>query len=470
MDMWLPEIGPGYADAYVLLADAIEQAIRARRLKPGERLPTHRALSRQLGIAVSTVTRGYAEAAGRGLIESTVGRGTFVRATANGSAGGGEETRLLERMYVSFMPDVEVVDLSLNHPLRLGAGRALGESLSAMVVEADLDELALYHPPHGRADHRAAGAEWLRFLGVKADPDDVMVVAGGQTALLSILLTFARRGDVVVTESLTWPGALAIAQTVGIRLESVGLDTEGIDPDGFEEACRRFAPRLLYTMPTLHNPTTATASLDRRRQIARIARENDVLIVEDDAYGFLLEPRATSYFEIARDVSIYLTSLSKPIAPAMRLGYLAARAALRRRLLATLRATTVMPSPLLSELGARMIRNGDGEERANFQAAAARRRQRLADRILGPASTVPASLHRWLPLPPGFRTSDFVASALSQGVAVTPGDVFSVPIGADPAGVRVCLCAEVDEARLERALNALAQLLTVDRSSALPVV
>ena len=87
-----------------------------------------------------------------------------------------------------------------------------------------------------------------------------MVVAGGQTALLSILLTFARRGDIVITEALTWPGALAIAQTVGVRLESVKLDEEGLDPDGFEEACKRLAPRMLYTMPTLHNPTTATAS------------------------------------------------------------------------------------------------------------------------------------------------------------------------------------------------------------------
>ena len=438
--------------------------------KPGERLPTHRALSRHLGIAISTVTRGYGEAERRGLIEGTVGRGTYVRAVVNGSAGNSEELRPLERMYLSFVPNAETVDLSLNHPLRVGTGRALGESLSAMVATADLEELSLYQPPHGRADHRAAGAQWLEFLGVEADADDVMVVAGGQTALLSILLTFARRGDVVLTEYLTWPGALAIAQTVGIRLESVGLDADGLDPDAFEEACKRFAPRLLYTMPTLHNPTTTTTSLDRRRLIAGIARDHGVIIVEDDAYGFLLEPRATSYWEIAREISIYLTSMSKPIAPAMRLGYLAAPAPLRRRLLATLRATTVMPSPLLSELSAHMIREGEAAARANFQTAAAYRRQRLADSILGPEGSVSASLHRWLPLPPGIRISDFVANALSRGVAVTPGDVFAVSPGTDPAGVRVCVCAEPDETTLTRALHTLAEVLAADRSGALPVV
>ena len=86
MDTWIPEIRPGRGDTYVFLADAIEHAIRAGRLKTGERLPTHRDLSRRIGIAVSTVTRAYAEAAARGLIESTVGRGTFVK--ARNDAGG----------------------------------------------------------------------------------------------------------------------------------------------------------------------------------------------------------------------------------------------------------------------------------------------------------------------------------------------------------------------------------------------
>lgn len=468
MDMWVPELGHGRGDTYLVLADSIEQAIRAGRLRTGERLPTHRGLSRRLGIAVSTVTRAYAEVSARGLIESTVGRGTFVRGENGGRSS--DETRPLERMYVSFVPDTDVIDLSLNHPLREGAGESLGRSLSAMIAEADLDELSLYHPPHGRFEHRTAGVDWLAFLGVEADAEDVMVVAGGQTALLSILLAFARRGDVVLTETLTWPGALAIGQAVGIRLEPVAHDGEGLDPDAFEAACRNFAPRLLYTMPTLHNPTTGTASIERRRSIVRIAREHGVLIVEDDAYGFLVKPRATAYWNIAPEISVYLTSMSKPVAPAMRIGYLAARAALRRRLRATLRATTVMPSPLLSELSARMIRSGEAEARANFQTDAATRRQRTADRILGPSSSVPTSFHRWLPLPHGVRTTDFVALALSRGVAVTPGDVFAVLPGHDPSGVRVCVCTEADEARFERALGILAEILETDRSSGLPVV
>lgn len=473
MATWRPDLGAGSGDAYHRLADAIEEGVRAGRLKTGERLPTHRELSRRLGIAVSTVTRGYAEAAQRGLIESTVGRGTFVSASANGFAGSpsGEETRPLERMYVSLVARASAIDLSLNHPLRDGAGAALTAGLREMTEKGDLGEIAVYQPPQGTAEHRAAGAAWLEFLGVEAEPDQVMVVAGGQTALLSILLAFARRGETVLAEALTWPGALAIAQALGLRLEGVATDAEGMVPDAFEEACRRHLPRLVYTMPTLHNPTTATASRARREAIAKIARAHGVILVEDDAYGFLVEPRATPYFAIARDITVYLTSLSKPVAPAMRLGYVAAPAALRRRLVAAFRATTVMASPILAELAARMIRNGEATRLARFQAAAAARRQRLADRILGPSPIpVRASLHRWLPLPQGISTAGFVADALSHDVAVTSGEIFSVAPGADPGGVRVCLCAEPDEKRLEGALEVLAGLLTAERLAGLPVV
>ena len=134
MDRWLPDLGIGYGDAYTLLADAIERAVRAGHLKAGERLPTHRELSRRLGVAVSTVTRGYAEAIGRGLLESTVGRGTFVKAGPAVAAGNerAEEVRPLERMYVSLLSRATAVDLSLNHPLPNGAGGALADGMRAL--------------------------------------------------------------------------------------------------------------------------------------------------------------------------------------------------------------------------------------------------------------------------------------------------------------------------------------------------
>jgi DNA-binding transcriptional MocR family regulator len=472
MDDWFSDSLIGRGEVYLSLADTLEQAIRNGRLPPGARLPTHRSLSKRLGVAVSTITRAYAEAARRGLIESTVGRGTFVRDGGRRSDSDirREGLRPLERLYLPLIQHGDAINLSLNQPLAEGAGERLRDALADLAAGANLDELARYQSPQGRPEHRAAGALWLRELGVEARAEDVFAVSGGQTALMTIFLALARPGDTVLTEELTWPGALSVGRLTGIRLAPVALDEEGVVPEAFEEACRLYRPRLIYTMPTLHNPTTATASESRRRDIVRIARAHNVLIVEDDAYGFLVEPRALSYFELARDITVYLTSLSKPVAPALRVGFVAAPQRLLKPLRAAMRATTVMVSPLLLELAACLIESGAARAAAQAQAAAARRRQRLAASVLGSEGAVPCSLHYWLRLPPDLRTAGFAADALANGVAVTPGDAFAVTPAHDPGGVRVCLCAEPSQARVEQGLKVLARLLHADYAAALPVV
>jgi len=129
-----------------------------------------------------------------------------------------------------------------------------------------------------------------------------------------------------------------------------------------------------------------------------------------------------------------------------------------------------MVSPILLELTTHMIRSGAGREATRVQMAAARRRQKLAASILGPEGSAPTSMHYWLRLPSDVRNAVFVADALASGVAVTPGDAFTVLPGQDPGGVRLCLCAEPDQARVEAALRTLARLLQADHAAALAIV
>jgi DNA-binding transcriptional MocR family regulator len=454
------------------LADTLEHAIRSGRLAAGTQLPTHRDLSKRLGVAVSTISRAYAEASRRGLIDGAVGRGTFVLPTGRESENGSNRDGLrpLERLYLPLMQREDAINLSLNEPLPDGTGERLRGALATLIGKVDLNDLTHYQPPQGQLEHRVAGATWLRELGVEVPADDVYAVSGGQTALMTIFLGLARPGDTVLTEELTWPGALSVGRLTGIRLMPVAIDGEGMLPEAFDVACQTLRPRFAYTMPTLHNPTTATASLGRRKEIVRIARAHNVLIVEDDAYGFLVEPRATPYCQLARDITVYLTSMSKSIAPALRVGFMAVPPRLHKALRAAMRATTTMVSPVLLELTTNMINSGAGREAIQFQTAAARRRQRLAASILGQDGLAPTSLHYWLRLPPDMRNSAFVADALASGVAVTPGDVFAVIPGQDPGGVRLCLCAEPIEARVEQALSTLAGLLRADHAAALSIV
>jgi len=129
-----------------------------------------------------------------------------------------------------------------------------------------------------------------------------------------------------------------------------------------------------------------------------------------------------------------------------------------------------MVSPVLLELAAEMIHSGAGRDAIRFQMAAATRRQKLAVSMLGPDGSAPTSLHYWLRLPQEMRTAMFVADALAHGVAVTPGDAFTVIPWQDPGGVRICLCAEPSTARVEEALATVARLLHADHIAAVPII
>src|SRR5439155_1273282 len=264
---WYSEWFVRRSEVFSSLADTLEQAIRSGVLAPGARLPTHRALSKRLGVAVSTVSRAYAEATRRGLIGGTVGRGTFVLSGWREADAGSNRDGLrpLERLYLPLMQREGAINLSLNEPLSDGTDERLRRALEA-----------------------------------------------------------------------------------------------------FDTACQTLRPRFVYTMPTLHNPTNATAGLGRRQEIVRIARAHGVLIVEDDAYGFLVEPRATPYCQLARDITIYLTSLSKSIAPALRVGFMTVPPRLHKAMRAAMRATTTMVSPLLLELTTNMINSRAGRQAIRF--------------------------------------------------------------------------------------------------------
>src|SRR6202007_663410 len=108
---------------------------------------------------------------------------------------------------------------------------------AAVAAKNNLNELAHYQPPQGQLEHRSAGAVWLQGLGVEVTADDVYAVSGGQTALMTIFLGLARPGDSVLTEELTWPGALSVGRLTGIRLMPVAIDDKGMVPDAFGAAC-----------------------------------------------------------------------------------------------------------------------------------------------------------------------------------------------------------------------------------------
>jgi DNA-binding transcriptional MocR family regulator len=277
----------------------------------------------------------------------------------------------------------------------------------------------------------------------------------------------AAPGDVVLTDPLTYPGIRGAASQLGIRLAGVRGDADGILPDALDAACHTLHPKALYCLPTIHNPTTVTMPLERRRAVAEVARQHGLRILEDDAYGLLPSAPLPALATLAPELTFHVATVSKTLSPALRVAWVVAPDARQaNRLCATLRRSVLMGSPLLTGLLANWVHDGT----AGAILAAVRRestvRQRLARDILpaGSFDAHPEGLHLWLRLPPRWDRRDLVAHLRQQArLAVVPSDAFAVDSGAAlPDAVRVSLGAATDREALRGALHTLAGALDPD--------
>ena len=455
MTIWTPDLRQRPGPRYIAIAEALAEDARGGRLRPGARLPTHRDLADRLGVTVGTVTRAYAEATRRGLVSGEVGRGTFVRAAARPS------------VFPAPAPaaGAAFVDLSANLPPGSASPAetaALARTLTALARSKGLGQLLAYPPEGGASSHRAAGAEWVRRAGLAVGPGRVLVTSGSQHGMAAVFASLFAPGDVVATESLTYPGMKTLAGLLALRLHGVAMDERGLRPDAFAAACRARRPKALYCVPTLQNPTTAVMPVERRQEIAAVAREHGVLIVEDDVHGRLLGKPVRPLSTFAPDISVYVTGTAKVLAPGLRVGFIVAPAPLVPRIAAGIRGTTWMAAPLMAEIAARWIQDGTAESILARKRKDASARYRVAVRALDGLSRQghPDAYHLWLSVPRPWRADSYAEAARRAGVAVTPASAFAVGRAAAPEAVRICLGAAADKDVLAGALRVLAGLLS----------
>ncbi len=445
---WRKRLDASDRPAYLLIPDLIAEDLRDGRLAARDRLPTLRELAGALELNYTTVARAYAEARKRGLIDSRVGTGTYVRSKSPGlplRGGTGAE------MTMNLPPEPD-------DPLLLAR---LRDSAAEVMAHADLNALLRYQDFGGSDADREAGAAWLRRRLAGATAERVLVCPGIHSVLLALLSQFARPGELVCVEALAYPGLKAIASQLGVQLHALPLDDEGPDPDAFEHACRTLAPRALYCNPTLLNPTTATMSLARREAIADIALRYSIPIIEDDAYAMLPRRLLPPLAHFAPELTWYVTGFSKCLGAGLRSAYVCApNARQAQRLAGALRATTVMASPLTNALATRWVQDGTAEAVLQAIRTASMARQELAARHLGDhgIAAQPEGFHLWLPVASSWSVVEFASYLRTQGVAVVASAAFCTD--ADPPdAVRVCLGGPQSLDDCDRALRLIAETI-----------
>ncbi|SFB29791.1 MULTISPECIES: PLP-dependent aminotransferase family protein [unclassified Pseudomonas] len=403
---------------YKSLVDTFAQAIRSGTMSPGTRLPTHRQLAAEHGLALVTASRVYAELEGMGLVSGEAGRGTFVREISLPPGQGSGQMTVAPGM----------LDLNFNYPSLPGQADMLRMALRQLALSGDLEALLRYQPHAGRLHERAAFARHLLSRGLRVDAEQVLLVSGAQHGLAVTLMALLKPGDVIAVDALTYSGFKVLAETLHLEIVAIPVTPLGPDLDALHKLCRKRPVRAVYSMPTLHNPLGWVMDMARREQLVSIARQHNLMIIEDAAYAFLAEDAPPPLATLAPERTVYVGGLSKSVATGLRVGFVAAPMEWVKPLERTLMATTWNVPGVMSAIAVAWLEDGTVAQLEAQKRQDAQARQTLAAQVLKGLAYVshPSSYFLWLPLGEEARADQVAMSLQREGISVSTAEPFAV--------------------------------------------
>jgi DNA-binding transcriptional MocR family regulator len=352
----------------VQLARDIEQQIALGRLLPGDRLPGERALAAQLGLSRNTVTAAYRVLEERGAIRRVSHRGAFVCPAAPAENPIDWSSKISRQAHLLDEPVLEMLAQSRlpNLRYRLSAGTpALNcfplapfrKAVNKVLADDALTAMAIA-PTEGQPRLRRA----IAALD-DAEPSHILVVAGAQEGIDLLARCLIEPGDRVIIDRPTFPGAIQALQAAGARL--VEWDTAEWSMETLQRLLITYRPKVIFTMPTFHNPTGRTMDEQQRRELLRLAARYQVPIVEDDVYSRtrLSESVPPGLYRMDKhNLVIYLSTFSKVLAPGLRLGWIAAPPHMVKQLSLIKMRANLFTEGLLQLTLAALLENGAFEE------------------------------------------------------------------------------------------------------------
>ncbi|WP_397450839.1 PLP-dependent aminotransferase family protein [Pseudomonas sp. NA-150] len=445
--MWTPTLPDSDQPKYLALVDAITHAIESGELKVGERLPPQRRLAWNLGLNPSTTMQAYREAARRHLVSGEVGRGTYVLA-------GSKEATLFRLKQPGERPTL--IDLSTNVPVTDDDSRDEERSLSTLIDSGHAQRLQSYLGADDLAWGRAQGAAWMTRRGLNVAAENVLLCGGAQQGLFMALLSLCQPGEPVLVEAFTAPGIKAACRQLRLPLHGVALDHHGIVPEELDRMARATGARVVVLTPVLQNPTSTIMSPQRQLEIAEVVKQHGLLVIEDDVYGALTSTPPLT--RLLGERGLLVTSLSKTVAPGLRVGWITADPSLLEQIDPHAQATHWGISPLCLSIAGQWIKDGTAQRRLAWQTEETTQRWRLAKKFLGSAlyQSESPSPHIWV-------TCSMPSMALAQAcraaqVDVVPAEVFAVKEH-DTHAIRISLCAASNRAQLKVALERVAEII-----------
>jgi 2-aminoadipate transaminase len=279
--------------------------------------------------------------------------------------------------------------------------------------------------------------EVMALEGIRAHADDVVVTTGSQHALELVSKLFLDPGDVVISEGPSYVTAMVIFKSYQAEVDHVPMDEHGLIPEALREHILRLKMagkniKFLYTIPNFHNPAGVTLSWARRIEILEIARQNDILVLEDNPYGLLYfdQPAPDAMRSLEQDGVVYLGTFSKTLAPGFRVGWALAPHAIREKLVLANEAAVLSPSSFSQLVISEYLATADWKGQINtFRGVYHERKNALLsalDEYLPELTwTNPnGGFYVWVTLPDRLDSKAMLPRAVKELVAYTPGTAF----------------------------------------------
>lgn len=446
---WKPSIDKTQKPVYKALAKQLKQDIINGVLLPGTKLPPQRELADYLDLNLSTISKAFKVCELKGLLSATVGSGTFVSYDALSNA------YLLE-------------DIKPSHLIEMGATlpdnasyEPLLHQLKSMVQETDFEKWFGYGRAGGSVWQKDAAVKLIRRGGFETTVDRILFANGGQNAIAATLASLCQPGDRIGADQHTYPGLKTVAAMLSVQIVPIKSENNEMSPAAFEYACKNDNIKGIYLIPDYHNPTACSMSVENRKVIAAIAKKYKQFIIEDATYHLYNEKPLPAVASFEPEQVIHIASLSKSIAPGLRLAYVAVPSHLKELISKALYNLNISVSPLLAELAARTIVSNQFEVSIKGHRKQAIRRNQVLNRYLADYTCLGADtgIFRWLLLPGKITGAEFEALAAQQGVQVYAAERFVVSNSCPERAVRLSVCAPETIEELERGLIILKRLL-----------
>lgn len=445
---------------YLRLADQIADDIICGRLPSGTKLPPQRDIAYDLGVTVGTIGRAYATVRERGLVHGEVGRGTYVLGTLNGANS--NSSSFLQDCKDTLSPPrqlpatdqegtqdswVSMVKAPTNPSfagtrlpipptgtIRLDSTSApeIGQAtvIQKLVTEITKDcpyEIASYTRVVPDT-WRAAGKKWLSRAGWEPSEASIVPTTGAQAGIMSIIAAITNPGDRVAFEELTYSSISRGAALNGRPAVQVATDDEGPLPDDLDRLCAQKHPKVLFLMPTIHNPTLRTMSAQRRKDIVEVARRHNLWLIEDEVYGSMRQTDLPPIASLAPERTFHVGSLSKSVTAGVRGGWVSSPLSHAQRIYTAHKMLTGGISFLLAELSARLVLSGAADDFRTKALAEIAKRYEHAEKFLkghdfAGAPDVP---FLWLKLPDPLLPGTFKAAAANANVLIDDEDEFKI--------------------------------------------